>query len=175
MKTTNTNGKRFNLLDLVIMVFALVLIVAVIFGIGRLAGVQGKAKDAVSGRVVYAVELKQQDKELLDYIEIGQPLQDGTNKEMLGTVVEIYDAPSEKEVANHGEKKITIAEIPNKIDVILEIESEAEMTDSNINVGSFAIKIGKTIHCNVGDAVANGTIIGVEFEDPALKKGGNSK
>ncbi|MBO5930345.1 MAG: DUF4330 domain-containing protein, partial [Clostridia bacterium] len=163
MTTISKNKKRVNLLDLVIMVIVLVFIIALVFGVGRLAGVQNKAQGTISGRVTYSVEIKQQDKALLDFLEVGQQLKDGTNKQIMGTIVEIYDEPSEKEVENHADKTITLAKIPNKIDVILEIESEAEMTGPDINVGSFVLKIGKALHCNVGDAAASGTSTGAWY------------
>lgn len=171
MKTTNTK-KRINLMDLVII---LMIVAAVVFGIGSLTGVWNKQQKATSERVTFSVELKQQDEALLDYIEEGKLLQDGVSKQVLGTIVAIHETPAERVVENHDAKTIVLAEVPDKIDVVIEAESVAEVTETDIKIGSYDLKIGKAIHCIVGDAVADGTVIGVDYDDSVPKKGVTSK
>lgn len=171
MKTTSTK-KKVNLLDLVII---LMIVAAVVFGIGSLAGVWNKQQKATSERVTFSVELKQQDEALLDYIEEEQLLQDGVSKQVLGTVVAIHETPAERLVENHDEKTIVLAKVPDKVDIVIEAESVADVTESGIKIGSFDLKVGKQIHCIVGDAVADGTVIGIDYDDSVPKKGVASK
>lgn len=171
MKTANTK-KRINFLDLVII---LILAAAVVFGVGSFTGAWNKQQKATSGRVAFSVELKQQDETLLDYIEEGSVLQDGVSKQVIGTIVAIHEMPAERLVENHDAKTIVLAKVPDKMDIVIEAESVADVTESGIKIGSFDIKVGKTIHCIVGDAVADGTVIGIDYDDSVPKKGVTSK
>jgi len=172
MQTTNTKKKRVNLLDLIII---LILVATVVFGVGSFTGAWNKKQKATSERVVFSVELRQQDEALLNYIEEGSLLQDGVSKQVLGTVVAIHETPAEKLVENHDAQSIVLAEVPDKIDVVIEAESAAEVTEADIKIGSYEVKVGKTIHCIVGDAVADGTIVRVDYDDSIPKKGVTSK
>lgn len=171
MKTTNTK-KRINLLDLVII---LILVAVVIFGVGSFTGAWNKQQKATSGRVTFSVELKQQDEALLEYIEEGKTIQDGVSKQILGSIVAIHETPAERLVENHDAKTIVLAKVPDKVDIVIEAESVADVTESGIQIGSFDLKVGKTIHCIVGDAVADGTVIRIDYDDSVPKKGVTSK
>lgn len=171
MKTTNTKN-RINLLDLVII---LMIVAAVVFGIGSLTGVWNKQQKATSECVTFSVELKQQYEALLEYIEEGKTIQDGVSKQVLGSVVAIHEMPAEKIVENHDAKTIVLAKVPDKVDIVIEAESVADVTESGVKIGSFDLKVGKTIHCIVGDAVADGTVIGIDYDDSVPKKGVTSK
>lgn len=171
MKISNTK-KRINLLDLVII---LMIVAAVVFGIGSLTGVWSKQQKATSGRVTFSVELKQQDEALLEYIEEGKTIQDGVSKQILGSVVAIHETPAERIVENHDAQTFVLAEVPDKIDIVIEAESVADVTESGIQIGSFDLKVGKSIHCIVGDAVADGTVIGIDYDVSVPKKGVTSK
>lgn len=172
MKTTNTEKKRINLLDLIII---LILVAAVVFGVGSFTDAWNKKQKATSERVVFSVELRQQDEALLNYIEEGSLLQDGVSKQVLGTVVAIHESPAEKIIENHDAQSIVLAKIPDKIDITIEVEGAAEVTETDIKIGSYEVKVGKTIHCIVGDAVADGTVIGIDYDDSVPKKGVTSK
>ena len=169
---TDAKKTRINLLDLVII---LILVAAVIFGVGSFAGVLNKKQKATSEHVTFSVELKQQDEALLDYIEEGRLIQDGVSKQILGTIVAIHETPAEKIVEDHDAQTIVLAKVPDKIDIVIEAEGKAEVTDSDIKIGSYDLKIGKSIHCIVGDAVADGTIIRVDYDETIPQKGGTSK
>ncbi len=171
MKTTSMK-KKVNLLDLVII---LIIVAAVVFGVGSLTGVWNKQQKATSERVTFSVELKQQDETLLDYMEEGSVLQDGVSKQVLGTIVAIHETPAERIVENHDAKTIVLAKVPDKMDVVIEAESMADVTESGIKIGSFDLKVGKQIHCIVGDAVADGTVIRIDYDDSVPKKGVTSK
>ncbi len=171
MKTTN-DTKRINFLDLCIL---LVVVAALIFGIGSLAGVWNQTKNGVDDRISFSVELKNQEKAMLTYIQEGNAIYDGVSKQFLGTVTAVHSYPSVELVENHEEKSIKKAPVPNKIDVVLEISAKAEIGSPDIKIGDYVLKVGKSIHCLVGNAAGSGTIVHLEQEEFIPTKGEASK
>ncbi len=164
--TTNSRKKRVNILDLIV-VLAVIAVVAL--GAYMLFGDNGK-QQAVSSNVQFTVEVTKQDKDVLDYMEEGQTIYDGATKNELGTIVSIQEKPSRTLVENHNAKTVEYVEVPEKIDVILEIEAKAKMEYPNVIVDTVSLKIGKQIYCTVGDAALEGVIIGMDYDTSLLTK-----
>ena len=171
MKTTN-DAKGINFLDLCIL---LVVVAALIFGVGSLTGMWNGTTKSAKDRISFSVELKNQDKAILSYIEEESAIYDGVSKQHLGTVTAIHSYPSTELVENHDEKSIKKSLVPDKIDVVLDISARAEITAPDIKIGDYVLKVGKSIHCLVGDAAGSGTIIRLEQEEIVPTKGEASK
>ena len=84
----------------------------------------------------------------------------------------IETTKNDPEFLNYVEegKTIEYVEIPNKVDVILEVEGKATMEYPNIIIDTVSIKVGKRIDCIVGDAAVNGTVISLDYDKALLKK-----
>lgn len=174
METNKTVRKRVNILDLIVLI---VLVAVVVFAAAAISGIlSGENKQkGVLDNVTFSLETTQKDPEFLNYVEEGKIIYDSTTKKELGRIVAIHEKPARVIAENHESKTIDYVEIPNKVDVILEVEGEAVMEYPNIIVDMVSIKVGKQIDCIVGDAVVNGTIISLDYDPSLLKKEAKSK
>lgn len=166
MKTNNTGKRRINILDLIA---AIVLIAAVTFGVFALAG-GDREKQAVKDNITFTLEATGNEPEVLNYIEEGQTVYDNTTKTELGQIVAIHETPTRTVAENHQDKTLEYVEIPNQSDVVLEISGKAEVLSPDIMIDTVEIKIGKRIHCMVGDAAVTCTIIGLDYDEALLSK-----
>ncbi len=163
MKKDNTKRKGINVIDLafVILLVAVVLFVAFgLFGCNNEGG-----EKASSGNVTVMFESKNNDPSILGYIEEGQSVYDGVTQSKLGTIVAVHESDAQKIVENHENKTIEISEIPEKVDITLEIQSDATIGDIDIVAGSVSLKVGTSLDCIAGDAVVKGTIVGLTMDE----------
>jgi len=166
---TKTNSKkRVNLIDLIV----LIAIVAIVIFLGYyvLFGSSDGDQNVVNSNVTYTVEAKMMEKDVLSYIKEGQELYDGTTKNDLGKIVSIHKKPALVLVENHEAQTVEQKEHPEKVDLLLEIESKAKMEYPNIIIDEMSLKIGKQVHCIIGDAALSGTIIGMDYDTSLLTK-----
>ena len=124
---------------------------------------------------MFSIETTKNDPEFLNYVEEGKTIYDGATKKELGKIVAIHEKPAREIAENHESKTIEYVEIPNKVDVILEVEGKATMEYPNIIIDTVSIKVGKRIDCIVGDAAVNGTVISLDYDKALLKKEGGAK
>ena len=164
---TTNNKKRINILDLIVL---LAVVAVVVFGIYALVGQDAVQNQTVSSNVTFTLEAAKQQKDILHYIQEGQTVYDSTTKTGLGTVVAIHETPARTLVENHDRQTIEYAQIPEKIDLVLEVEAKAKVATSDILVDTVSLKIGKQVHCMVGDAAFTATIIGMESDESLLTK-----
>lgn len=172
MKANNTGRKKINILDLV---FLIVLAAVVVFAAISMLGVTDKQKDGVQANVKFSIETTKNDLTFLNYVEEGQIIYDGSTKNELGKIVAIHEKPAREIAENYESKTIDYVEIPDKVDVILEVEGQAKMEYPNIIIDTVSIKVGKRLDCVVGDAAVNGTVISLDYDKSLLKKEANSK
>ena len=165
MKTNNK--KRINMFDLIVL---LAVIAVVAFGIYALVGRGDAQKQTVSSNVTFTLEAARQPKDMLRYISEGQIVYDSTNKTALGTIVAIHETPARLLVENHDRQTVEYAKVPEKIDLVLEVEAKANIASPDITVDTVSLKIGKQVHCTAGDAAFTSTIIGVEMDESLLNK-----
>lgn len=168
MNANKTGRKGINVLDLIIFIFVVALIaLAVIMG----SGILGKdRKKEILDNVTFCIEITQNDPEFLNYIEEGKIIYDGTTKNELGRIVAVHEKPTRVIAENHADKTIEYVEIPDKVDVTLEVEGKANMEYPNIIIDTVSVKVGKRLDCIVGDAAVNGTIISMDYDRSLLKK-----
>ena len=169
--TTNSSKKRINILDLIVV---LVVILVVALGAYVMFGNNDKPS-TVSSNVSFTIEATRLDEDILEYIKEGQRIYDSTTKKELGTVVSIQEKPSQLLVENHDVKKIELKDVPDKIDVLLEVEAKAQMEYPNLVVGTVSLKIGNKLFCTVGDAAVEGVIIGLDYDVSRMSKKGETK
>lgn len=164
---TTNNKKRINILDFIVL---LVVIAVVLLGAYALFGRDGAQSQTVSSNVTFTLEATKQQKDILQYIQEGQTVYDSTNKTELGKVVAIYETPARVLVEDHNRQTIEYTQVPEKIDLVLEVEAKAKVQPPNILVDTVALKIGKQVHCMVGNAAFTTTIIGIESDESLLIK-----
>ena len=164
----NNSKKRVNLIDLIVLI-AIVAIV-IFLGYNVLFGNSDGDKNVVNSNVTYVIETKMMDEDVLSYIKEGQNIYDGATKNELGKIVSIRKTPALVMVENHDAKTIEQVEHPEKVDLLIEVETKAKMEYPNIIVDEISLKIGKQVHCVIGDAALSGTIIGMDYDASLLTK-----
>ena len=163
--TTNHNKKKLNLIDLIVVIA----IIAVVFSLGYYVLFGGAGNRAVVNSTVrYTFEAKEMEEDVLSYIHEGQTICDATTKQKLGTIVSIHEKPSVALAENHEKRSIQLVEYPGKIDLVLEVEAKAKMEYPNIVVDDTSLKIGKKLHCIIGDAAMSGTVIELDYDTSLL-------
>lgn len=172
MKANNTGKKGINILDLL---FIVVLAAVVIFAVVSITGVFENRQKGVTDNVRFTIETTNNDPEFLNYVEEGKVIYDGATKKELGKIVAIHEKPARQIAENHQAKTIEYVEIPNKIDVTMEVEGQATMEYPNIIIDTVSLKVGKRIDCIVGDAAVNGTVISLDYDKALLQKEENKK
>ncbi|MFR8975236.1 MAG: DUF4330 domain-containing protein [Eubacteriales bacterium] len=167
MKANKTSRKGINIIDLV---FFVVLAAVIVFAVVSITGILDNKQKGVQDNVMFSIETTKNDPEFLNYVEEGKTIYDGATKKELGKIVAIHEKPAREIAENHESKTIEYVEIPNKVDVILEVEGKATMEYPNIIIDTVSIKVGKRIDCIVGDAAVNGTVISLDYDKALLKK-----
>ncbi len=167
METNKTTKKKMNILDLIVL---LILIVAVLFGVFWLVGGFDEKEKEINETVLFRVEMRGEEAELLNYISEGDKAYDPTTGEEIGVLKTVHEGTAQIMVENHEAKTVEYAEIPDLIDVVFEIEGKAKMEYPNIIVGSDSLKIGKVFRCSVGEAEISGTVIGIDYDANMLEK-----
>lgn len=172
MNEHNTGKKRLNVIDLIVV---LILIAIVVFAAVSITGMLDNKAKGVRDNVHFSLEVTKNDPEFLNYVEEGKIIYDGATKNEIGKIVAIHEKPAREIAENKQAKTIEYVEIPNKVDVILEIEGEATMEYPNIIIDMVSIKVGKRLDCIVGDAAVNGTVISLDYDPSLLKKEASDK
>lgn len=163
---TKGNKKvRFNFVDLFVI---FVVIFAIILGGTMLFGNEaGSEKNAT---ITFTVEARGVDTDILSYVKAGQTAYDSVTKNKIGKIVAVNSQDAVKLVENHQEQTIVETNIPDKLDLRIDIEADAKMEYPNIIVDEISLKIGKEVYCIVGDASLVGTVVSLDFDKTLLTK-----
>lgn len=153
------NKKRINIIDII---FILILVGAIIFGITGISNVKQGSRGAEVTKVVYTVEVQNQDAELLKYIKNGDRVFEDESMKRMGTVVNISEAPYKILTENKVENIVTQQEVPDKITVYIDISTEGVVSSDNVvSVDSVNLLVGKTIDLNIGNSYIEGVIVDI--------------
>lgn len=172
MKTNGAGNKGINILDIL---FFIVLIAVILFAVICFTGRIDKNQKILRDNITFSIEITKNDEKLLNYIEEGEIIYEGTTKKTLGEIVAVHEKPARAIAENHSEKTIENVEIPNKIDIVIDISGKADMNYPNISIDSVELKIGKQLDCIIGDAAVRGTVVNMDYDKTLLKKEEASK
>lgn len=170
MGKNKTKRKGVNILDLIVLV---VFVAILLFAAFKLTGNihnAGNEKKEVQDDVNFTVEYLSSDPAVLKHIEEGDIVYSGANNEEIGKVKSVHQQPARILVENHDAQAIEYVELPDKVDVVVEIESAAKMEYPDIKVDDFSLKIGKKFDCIIDNTPLHGTIVGMDFDDSLLVK-----
>ena len=157
MKTNSDKKRKINILDLIVVI---VLVLAVIFGVFALAG-GNQEKQAVQENVTFTLEASGYEPETALKLKEGQAVYDNTTKTKLGELVSVQEKPNRIMAENHESKTIEFVDVPDKVDLILEVKATVADTQE--------IRIGKRFHFRVGGSVVTGTVIGMDYDETVLR------
>ena len=154
------NSKRkINIIDIL---FIIILIAVVVFGVTKLTDVKQISQSNTATKVVYTVEVQNQDPEILQYLNVEDKVFENESLKQMGTVVGISDAPHELVTENKNNHTFITQEVPNKITVNIEIVADGVVAGDNVmSVDGVNVLVGKTIDLNVGKSYVQGVIVDV--------------
>ena len=165
METNNKQKKGINIIDLLTVV---ILIGAIIFGAMYLFG--GNETKQAKDTVHFSLESLGVEEEMISDIKEGQIVTDGKTKSVLGKVVSIHKVPARIMVEDHNKETIEMKAYPNRIDLTLEIEANAEIGHPDIMLDTFALKVGKHTDCIVGETKVSAYVIDIDDKELFAQK-----
>ena len=151
--------KRINIIDLVALIL---LVLIVLFGAYKITDVKNMGKTAVKAKVVYTVEVVNENPEIMNYISVDDMVFEDDSLKRLGTVLDVTQRPYRLATEDKENKRVLMQEQPNTIAVDIKIEADADKVNGNLSVDSINILVGKTLDLNVGDSFVKGVIIDVQ-------------
>lgn len=157
----NRKSKGFNLLDIMI-----VIVIVAFIGGGWYAYSHYTENQQENKRVVeYQVELKGVDQSFVDAITQGDPLRESVKGNNLGKVAskEVVAAANVNTDFLNG--KYVAVTVPDKLDVVLNISSEAEVSEKSITVGGLEIKIGQKIFVKGKGYAKEGYLLNINIKE----------
>lgn len=148
---------RFNFVDAVIILLVLALIAA---GAYKLLFVN-RALALQNSQIEFKVFVEEVRMPTVESIIEGQPVRDVQTNTPLGTVKGVEAAPYQEAVPT-WDGKVVMADVPEKYNVIITMESPAIVTDNNIMIGNKEIKIGAQISVKSNIFSVTGIVFGAK-------------
>jgi len=136
----NEEKVKFNFVDVIIICVILALLAA---GVYKLL-IVNRALALQNSHVEFKVLVEKVRLPSVESIKEGQPVRDVQTNIPLGNVISKEVSPY-KEAVPTLDGRVVLAEVPEKYNVIITIESPAIVTDNSIMIGNKEIKIGAQI------------------------------
>lgn len=160
-ESKDTKRKGFNLLDILI----IIAIVAVLGGGWYVYSKYTEGLQANKHRVEYLVEMKGVDQSFVDAIAKGDLLRESVKGNNLGQVADMtYTAASNINTDFRNGNYVEVP-VPDKLDVLLTITSEAAVSEKSITVGGLEIKIGHKLFVKGKGYAREGYILNIAIKE----------
>jgi len=160
-KMPNESKIRFNIVDVIIILMVLALAAGGYYKVF----VQNKQIAAQEQKIRYLILVEEVRQPTVDAYSEGQVLWDQKTNVRLGEITKKEVVPATEAVPT-AEGKLVLAEIPEKYNLLLTLESPAVVTDNNITIGSREIKIGRKILFKTARAASEGIVYGLDILKP---------
>lgn len=160
--------KKINLLDAVII---LVVIIACLFGYKFISNKQTETFSGNSNKVEYVIRTMESMPEAFKMIEEGTTIYDSLKNYQIGTVTKKELVPTEKYEINLSDGTYEKTELPMEetVDMVLTIEANAKITDQNILIGDYIIKVGKEVFVKGRGYAGKGYIVSITRPEAIAK------
>ena len=154
---------RFNWFDVAVVLLVLLAGAAWFFLFGRTQEVEATVAGE-EGVAIYLIEVTNLTEEQAAVVSIGDSIQEGSQHIPIGRVVDIKHIPYEMRVDDDETQTIQFLEVPDRITMILTVETRVVETGSEILAeGEFAIRGGARLHfTGPGFAFGQSTVLGWE-------------
>jgi len=153
---------RLNLFDVIFIAVVLIAAALVLFYMNRSTGSVGVLPSGTSETVVYTVELQAMIDGTAELIKPGDQLIDKVERRSLGTVVSVELLPATTLQKNLITGERVMVDIPGKTDAIVVVRAQANVTDSQISVDGFSIKVSARVSINGPLYNSTGYIVDIE-------------
>lgn len=128
-------------------------------GIMAFTSLTGFSSSEKHDSVSYEVEIKKIKIEVSDNISVGDTVIDSVGKYEIGTVDRVERTPTEIPKYD-GEGNMTGKTVLSGYeDIIVYVSSLADISDKQINVGGYVLKVGKTMYLRFPEFVGEGICV----------------
>lgn len=146
-KTENKRKKRFNFVDVILLVVIIAIIGSVVYAY---ISPMTKQLFAATYKVTYTMRVPNVRLELKNNIKVGDKIVETETLKEIGTVTNVASASS-KFVGTDASGKTVTSPYPDMYDVTITVSANAEMPSGMYAVNSYSITAGKTIPFRVPD------------------------
>ena len=168
MESNPTPGKmklRLNVFDVVIIVCAIIAAVLIINYSSRSDSGASIIPAGSQETITYTLELQGMRYGSAELIQVGDALIDNVERRALGTIVSIELMPAMMLQSSLATGDRVIVEVPERVDAILTVMAQATVTDSQISVDGFALRVGARASVNGPSYNGTGFVAYVERSD----------
>ena len=162
VKSTKKRKIRFNLIDFLLIVIALLLVAVLVYVFLPNSVIKGFfAEDSVS--IQYAIEFKGVDEAFLESIKQDDLVIDSVSKAEIGVVTAVdYSTQYTELTYDEGSSTGVLSVVPNKYNVIVTITAMADYSaDTGYTIGGVRIAVGELIAARFPNFACEGYCISV--------------
>jgi len=139
---------KLNLFDIIFIACALTAVVFLLRYTGRSTGGVGMLPSGSQETIVYTIELQGMIDQAAELIKPGDSLIDKVEKRVLGTILSVELVPSKTMQKNLYTGDYFATVIPERTDAIIVATAQGVVTENQISVDGFAIRVGKWVSIN---------------------------
>lgn len=153
--------KRINILDVIII---LIVLIACVFGYKYINKQENIISPKDTTKVIYQVRTIESLPETYNMIEENTTIYDSIKNSPIGTVIKKEILPSERYDADllKGEYVKTELTEDEYVDILLTIEASANITEQNISIGDYIIKVGEQAFVKGKGYASIGYVVSIE-------------
>jgi hypothetical protein len=156
---------RLNLFDIVFIGCALLAAVAIVIYSNRSGSGVVLIPAGTQETVVYTIELQEMFTSAAQIIKPGDELVDKIEKRPMGSVVAVELQPSTRSNRNTITGERIIVDYPDRTTAIITVTATATVTESQISIGGFVVRVGAMISVNGPLYNGGGYIVDIERGD----------
>jgi hypothetical protein len=156
---------RLNMFDIIFIACALIAAVAIVVYSNRSGGRVAIIPAGTQETITYTVELQEMLSDAAGMIKPGDELIDKIEKRPMGTVVAVTLEPSTRSSRNTITGERIITDFPGRTTAVITVQAEATVTESQISIGRFVVRIGTRVSVNGPLYYGNGYITDMERSD----------
>jgi len=151
---------RINVFDIVMVLACIVLV----YGAYLFAAPQ-QAIAETGTRIRFTLEFPDRPAGFYQSIEPGIIVHESIRGQVIGTVVEAYGRPSQRDVPDEANNIIRRASVEGREFTYVVVEAWADVTEMETLVNQFRIAVNRPVYIRSRDFAGSGIISGMEFLD----------
>lgn len=160
MKIIDKKGRLFGVINLIDLLFILLVVGAVVFGVKRVGGTRVANEPAQPGHMTLMV--RNVRKVTVDNIKPGDKLYHYDKGVYLGEITDVRVEPLKDTTEYQGQ--FILAEVPDKYEVYIDVKAEVSENDQTYTIGGEQIKIGNEYRVKSKTSAFFGTCVGVGID-----------
>jgi len=139
---------KLNLFDIIFISCALIAAILLLRFTGQTAGSVSVLPSGSQETIIYTIELQGMIDQAAELIKPGDSLIDKVEKRALGTILSVELIPSKTIQKNFYTGDYNVVVIPERTDAIIIATAQGIVTDNQISVDGFVIRVGTRVSVN---------------------------